>query len=403
MQRRHMLGGLGALALAKPLSAHAAGIPGLDPTLPDGTRGEAIMDNLPGKRPLIKLTFRPPNYETPVADLNSAITANDYFFVRYHLAGIPDMAKLADWSLKIGGPAAEREVTLSLADLKRLPAVALNAVCQCAGNRRGFSTPHVAGVEWGSGAMGGAVWGGARLKDVLAAAGVKTSAVEIAFGGMDGPILPTTPAFRKSLPIAKAVDDDCMIAYAMNGQDLPLLNGYPARLIVPGWTGTYWMKHISMIELRDTPFENFWMQKAYRVPKGMFPPEHPFTTQEDAASVPITEIVVNTLITSAADGAHLPAAGFTVEGLAWDRGHGIEKVEVTVDGGTTWKLATLGDDHGVYAFRGFSLALKDQQKGPAVLIARATSKSGETQPDKLIFNPAGYHNNVPRPVSAVLT
>ena len=403
MRRRHMLGGLGAIALAKPASALAAGVPGLDPALPDGTRDEAVLDQLPGKRPLIKLTYRPPNYETPVADLSDPVTANASFFVRYHLASIPDMAKLRDWSLKIGGPAAERQVALSLDDLKRLPVVEMNAVCQCAGNRRGFSTPHVPGVEWGSGAMGGAVWRGAKLKDVLAAAGVKSSAIEIAFGGMDGPILPMTPAFRKSVPITKATDGDCMIAYAMNGEDLPHYNGFPARLIVPGWAATYWMKHISMIELRDTPFDNFWMRKSYRVPKGMFPADRPFAGQEDDTTVPITELVVNTLITNAADGAQLPAAGFTVEGLAWDRGHGIDKVEVTIDAGTTWRPATLGADHGAYAFRGFRLTVGNQPKGPAVLIARATSKAGESQPEKLRFNPAGYHNNVPRPVAAVLT
>jgi sulfite dehydrogenase (cytochrome) subunit A len=403
MRRRTMLGGLGAATLASPFAARAAGPLALDPGLPDGTRDEAVLARLPGKQPLIKLSYRPPNYESPLDAFTGPVTANDRFFVRYHLAGIPDMAKLRDWKLTIGGPAADRSVTLTLADLKRLPSVTLNAVCQCAGNRRGFSTPHVAGVEWGSGAMGGAVWRGARLKDVLAAAGVKSSAVEIAFNGADSPILPTTPAFRKSLPVDKATGDDCLIAYAMNGKALPLLNGFPARLIVPGWAGTYWMKHITTIEIRDKPFDNFWMQKAYRVPKGMFPTEHPFSTQEDATTAPITELVVNALITSAADGVQLPASGFVVKGLAWDRGHGIAKVEVSVDGGETWRPAVLGLDHGAFAFRPFECHVAGLPKGPAALMARATNKAGETQPGTLKFNPAGYQNNVPRAVAAVVT
>jgi DMSO/TMAO reductase YedYZ molybdopterin-dependent catalytic subunit len=402
MRRRHLLSGLAAAAAAVsgPPAARAAG---LDPALPGGTRDEAVLDRLPGKAPLIKLSYRPPNYETPFDGLATPITANDRFFVRYHLAGIPSQAKLNDWTLTLGGPAAERSTAFSLAQLKRLPRVGLNAVCQCAGNRRGFSTPHVAGVQWGSGAMGAAIWHGARLKDVLDAARVKDTAVEIAFNGMDGPVLPFTPAFHKSLPIAKAMSGDCLIAYEMNGQDLPLLNGFPARLIVPGWAGTYWMKHISDIRILDKPFDGFWMQKAYRVPKGMFPPDAPFASQEDATTAPITELVVNTLITSAADGTHLPASGFAVSGLAWDRGHGIAKVEVSVDGGASWRPAALGADHGPYAFRQFKLTVANMRKGPAVLLARATNNAGETQPDKLKFNPAGYQNNVPRPVAVVLS
>ena len=117
------------------------------------------------------------------------------------------------------------------------------AVCQCSGNRRGLSSPHVAGVEWGYGAMGSATWRGPRLKDVLAKAGVKAGAVEVWLDGADGPVLPTTPDFLKSLPLDKAMSDDVIIATTMNGEPLPHLNGYPARIVVPGWTATYWMKH----------------------------------------------------------------------------------------------------------------------------------------------------------------
>ena len=130
----------------------------------------------------------------------------------------------------------------------------------------------------------------------------------------------------------------------MNGQPLPHLNGYPARVIVPGWTATYWMKHISSIQLSSKPLDNFWMQKAYRVPAAMFAVDHPFPSQDNPTTWPITEMVVNSVIADPIEGARLPASGFTIEGVAWDRGHGIKQVEVSLDGGKSWKQATLGKD-----------------------------------------------------------
>src|SRR5262249_53319037 len=149
-----------------------------------GTRTSAVLDALPGKRPLIKLTYRPPNYETPVEYLGSSITANDVFFVRYHLADIP-LVDARTWKLAVGGDGANGQADLDLDGLKQLPAHEVVAVCQCSGNRRGLYEPHVAGVEWGYGAMGCARWKGARLKDVLNRVGLKKEAVEIVFDGAD--------------------------------------------------------------------------------------------------------------------------------------------------------------------------------------------------------------------------
>jgi DMSO/TMAO reductase YedYZ molybdopterin-dependent catalytic subunit len=399
MHRRDMLAGLGATALAAG-PALAAGRPrGLSPLLPEETRDEATLQALPGKQPLICLADRPPNYETPIDAFRTAITGNDRFFVRYHLADIPDMAALENWSLTVGGAAAQRQVQFSLAELRKLPESEVTAVCQCSGNRRGLFNPHVAGVEWGYGAMGNAVWRGAKLKDVLAKAGVASNAVEVWFHGMDGPVLPVTPAFHKSLPLSKALADEVIIAWSMNGRPLPHYNGYPVRLIVPGWTATYWMKHISSIEISSKPLPSFWMQKAYRVPAGMFPVELPFETQNDAKSWPITEMVVNSVIAGPQDGSRVSASGFTVQGVAWDRGHGIKQVEVTLNDGKSWKLATLGKDLGHFAFRTFSLASGKLPPGPCIVSARATNNAGETQVETLKFNPAGYQNNVPQKLS----
>jgi sulfite dehydrogenase len=403
MNRREIIAGMG-IAVLSGGSAGAVEKPRwMSPQLPDGTRDEATLETLPGKQKLIRLSDRPPNYESPIETFRTAITPDDQFFVRYHLAAIPSMADLGKWSLTVGGDAAERQISLSLDDLqKNFPQTEVTAVCQCSGNRRGLSQPHVAGVEWGYGAMGNAVWRGPRLKDVLAKAGVKAGAVEVWLDGADGPVLPTTPDFHKSLPMDKAMADEVIIATSMNGQKLPHLNGYPARVVVPGWTATYWMKHVTSIQLSTKPLDSFWIQKAYRVPAGMFPVEHPFPTQDNQTTWPITEMVVNSVVADPIAGTRQRAAGFTIEGVAWDRGHGIKQVEVSMDGGKNWKMATLGKDLGRFSFRAFSFNTGKIEPGNYMISSRATNNAGETQVDKLKFNPAGYHNNVPQQIAVTV-
>lgn len=393
MLRRDVLVGVGALVGHE---ASAATMPWLSPDLPDGTRTEAHLVQVPGKQPLIQLSDRPPNLETPVQAFRTAITPNDQFFVRYHLAGIPDAKKLDGWKLEIGGDAAERSVAFGMQQLNDLPQTEIIAVCQCSGNRRGLCQPHVPGVEWGYGAMGCATWHGPMLRDVLKSAGIKPEAVEIWLNGVDEPVLAATPAFHKSLPLAKALADETIIATSMNGGPLPLLNGFPARLIVPGWTSTYWMKHLSNITISSKPIDNFWMTKAYRVPAGMFPVADPFTTQNNAQTWPITGMVVNSLIASPIAGEQVDRSGFTIRGVAWDRGNGIARVDVSLDGGNSWQGALLDRELGRFAFRTFRLATGPLPRGTAELRVRATSDSKETQPDAWKVNSAGYHNNVPQ-------
>jgi hypothetical protein len=216
--------------------------------------------------------------------------------------------------------------------------------------------------------------------------------VELGMNGADGPVLDATPGYIKSIPIEIAMQPDVLVAYEMNGAPLPHFNGFPARIIVPGWTGTYWMKHIAELEIRSKPVDSFWMQKAYRVPTGMFPVKHPFTTQGNDQTQPITEIVVNSMVTNLAEGAKVAASGFDVQGIAWDSGSGIRTVETSLDGGRTWKPATLAQDLGNYAFRPWTAHV--QGAGSVKVMVRATSNAGATQPEKLLFNPAGYHHNV---------
>jgi len=384
-RRRVVAGSIGGLllsSLSAPLTFGAAE--------PD----QESLAQLPGKRPLIKRTFRPPNYETPLADLRSQMTDNDAFFVRYHLASIPEIDPRT-WRLRIGGASANRTLELSLADLKRdFKRVHLAAINQCSGNRRGLFTPRAAGVQWTYGAMGNALWGGVRLRDVLNRVGVKGDALEVVFDGGDGAALPGTPDFVKSLPVDRALDAHTLIAFEMNGEPLPHWNGAPARLVVAGWTATYWVKHLTSINVEPKAFDGFWMKTAYRIPTGAFPGAR-FASQENAQTTPITEILVNSLVTSHVDGARLergrPAE---LAGWAWDGGSGISTVETSLDEGRSWRAATLGAASSSYAWRGFRMPLDTAKPGPLRIAVRATGRNGARQPEKLTPNPSGYHHNM---------
>ncbi len=407
MLRRQFLqavGGAAALPVFGSLQAQAAEALGLTYGLPAGAYGDAQMGTLPGKRPMIEWTARPPNYEAPLSAFSTPFTPNDQFFVRYHLSGIPPQIDVQQWRVAVGGEGVATPLQLGFQDLQRnFEQVEVAAVCQCSGNRRGLSDPHVPGVQWSVGAMGCARWRGPRMKDILAKAGMKPGAVEVVFNGADGPPLTTTPDFVKSLPIAKVMDENTIVALEMNGAPLPHFNGYPARLIAPGWTGTYWMKHLTSIEPVMKPFDGFWMKAAYRIPTGMFPTVQIFATQQNEMTTPITEMVVNSLITSPVEGARFRIGeAVTVTGLAWDGGYGIRSVVVSTDNGASWRDATLGEDSGKYAFRSWTYRFTAPGPGSQTIRARATNRLGQTQVETLIFNGAGYHNNVVRPTTIVI-
>jgi DMSO/TMAO reductase YedYZ molybdopterin-dependent catalytic subunit len=392
-----MLAGSG-LRFPSDFEAQAAGLE-LPAALPQGLRAEAALEVLPGKKPLIRLADRPPQYETPIEYFRIAITPNDAFFVRYHLAVIPEV-DAKTWKISVGGDGADGRLELNLDDLRNMPAYEVVAVNQCSGNRRGLFEPHVFGVQWGYGAMGCARWKGARLKDVLDKVGLKKEAVEIVVNGADGPVIDKTPDFIKSIPVWRAMDDSTLIAYEMNGAPLPHFNGFPARLIVPGWTGTYWMKHLTSIQPVTKPFSGFWMSQAYRIPIDKFPVVTRFTSQDTAVNTPITDIMVNSLITSHRDGDSIKS-GTAVGGITWDAGYGIRVVEISSDGGKAWLPAQLGDDLGRFAFRTWSFPV--QAKGKVTIMARATNAIGQTQTATLIPNPAGYNHNVMQSVTLNVT
>jgi len=353
--------------------------------------GERPLVTYPQKRPMIGQTSRPPQLETPFHVFNDGpITPNNAFFVRYHLADVPYDIDPDKFTLEIKDK-VDRPLKLSLKDIRKLKAVDIVAVNQCSGNSRGFSNPRVAGGQLGNGAMGNARWHGVPLKTVLDMAGVQGTARQVTFNGMDGPVLDKTPDFVKALDIDHARDGEVMLAYGMNGEDLPLLNGFPLRLVVPGYYGTYWVKHLNEITVIDGVFDGFWMKSAYRIPDTPCSCIEPGTTP--AATIPINRFNVRSFITSVNDGAKLTAGTTPLKGIAFDGGKGIKDVSVSIDGGKSWTQAKLGKDLGNYSFREWSLPVK-LAAGSYELKVRATNNAGDTQPADARWNPAGYMRNV---------
>jgi DMSO/TMAO reductase YedYZ molybdopterin-dependent catalytic subunit len=355
--------------------------------------GERPLAQYPQKRPLLRLTARPPQLETPFSVFKEGlITPNDAFFVRYHEAGLPVSLDPDAFRLAVGGH-VERPQSLSLAQLRTdFAPVELVAVNQCSGNSRGFFQPRVPGGQLGNGAMGNAKWRGVRLKDVLDRAGVQSGAVQVSFRGLDTPVAAGTPPFVKALDIDHARSAEVMVAYAMNGADLPFLNGYPIRLVVPGYYGTYWVKHLSQIDVLTETFDGYWMKSAYRVPDNdcaCTPPG-----EKPAATRPIGRLNIRSFITSHADGDQVPAGRpFDVRGIAFDGGDGVTQVLVSADDGRSWVPATLGESQGPYAFREWRIPLT-LSAGTHPLKARAIGRTGETQPLEPRWNPSGYMRNV---------
>ena len=359
-------------------------------TMPFGN-GERPLVRYPQKRPMIGLTERPPQLETPFSIFNDgAITPNNAFFVRYHLSDVPYNIDPDKFTLEVKGK-VDRPLKLSLKDIRKLKAVELVAVNQCSGNSRGFSSPRVAGGQLANGAMGNARWRGVPLKAVLDMAGVQAGAKQVAFNGLDGPVLDKTPDFEKALDLDHARDGEVMLAYQMNGKDLPFLNGFPLRLVVPGWYGTYWVKHLNEITVLDHDLDSFWMKTAYRIPDTDNASIEPGTAPK--STVPINRFNIRSFITSVADGAKVKTGETVLKGIAFDGGTGIKDVAVSTDDGKTWAPAKLGTDLGKYSFREWTLPVT-LAAGAHVLKVRATSNGGKTQPEKPTWNPAGYMRNV---------
>jgi hypothetical protein len=241
--------------------------------------------------------------------------------------------------------------------------------------------------------MGNAKWIGVRLKDVLDRAGVKTGTVQVRFNGMDEAVVSDGPDFMKSLDIDHARDGEVMLAYAMNGEPLPLLNGFPLRLVVPGWYSTYWVKMLNDIEVLDQPDTNFWTKTAYTIPDT----PHANIQPEDTGvrMVPINRMVPRSFITNIRPGDTLRAGVSTLaRGIAFGGDSGVSQVDFSIDSGKNWRRAELGSDEGKYSFRKWQIRFDVPDRGDRTLMVRCANATGETQPHTPNWNPSGFMRNV---------
>jgi DMSO/TMAO reductase YedYZ molybdopterin-dependent catalytic subunit len=352
-----------------------------------------ITTDFPQKGAMVLQRTRPPLLETPFEVFDKGVfTPNDRFFVRWHWAMIPTSVDVDSFRLNVHGN-VNHTLSLTLKDVLALPQVEIAAINQCSGNSRGFFEPRVAGGEWGNGAMGNARWTGVRLKDVLDRAGVKPGSVQVRLHGLETPVFPDGPEFMKSLSLDHARAGEVMIAYAMNGEQLPLLNGFPLRLVVPGWYATYWVKMLSDIEVLDTPDKNFWMATAYTIPDTPHADMKP--GQTGVKMVPINRMNPRSFITNIQSGAMLqPGKPTPVRGIAFGGDTGVKQVDFSADGGKSWHAADLGKDEGKYSFRQWQARFTAPAKGSTTLMVRCTNSSGEVQPSVANWNPAGFMRNV---------
>jgi DMSO/TMAO reductase YedYZ molybdopterin-dependent catalytic subunit len=390
--RRAVLAGLGAGGVIAARPGWAQTPATITLPLPGGPQLRPLTSAFPQKGEMILQRTRPPLLETPFPVYDQGLfTPNDRFFVRWHWAVIPTDVNVSEFRLAVHG-AVNRVQSLTLPALMALPRVELAAVNQCSGNSRGYFQPRVAGGEWSNGAMGNARWVGVRLKDVLDLAGVKPTARFVRFAGADEPVVSTAPKFMKSLAIDHARDGEVMIAFAMNGTPLPLLNGFPIRLIVPGWYSTYWVKMLTSIEVLDAPDENFWMKTAYTIPDT--PGANMTPGQAGVKMVPINRMVPRSFVTNlAAGGAVKAGVANALRGIAFGGSTGVRAVDVSLDGGKSWQAARLDATSGKYGFARWQTSITPAAGDVAVMV-RCTNTDGLAQPAVPNWNPAGFMRNV---------
>ena len=342
---------------------------------------------VPGKDGMIVRSYRFFDLEMPVEYMTDWITPVNHFYLRNHMFE-PAKIDTATWKLTITGEVAT-PLSLTLADLEKLPTHSITNTLECAGNGRSLQSPKVPGIQWGKGAVGNAQFSGPTLKDILAKAGVKDSGKHVQFRGLDQ-VPGKVPPFIRSIPIEKATDGDTLVATKMNGAPLPAHHGFPARTITPGWVGAASCKWLTEITILATPGDGNFMTPGYRFPNTPGKPGEPIKPED---THPLTALTVKSAIAAPADGAKLKAGALLIQGVAWAGEADITKVEISTDGGASWNAAQLGKDHARYAWRQWSLNWKPLKSGDYVILSRATDSQGRTQPDAPVWNPSGYLYN----------
>jgi DMSO/TMAO reductase YedYZ molybdopterin-dependent catalytic subunit len=343
----------------------------------------------PGKEKLIVRSVRPPDYETPVALLDSWLTPVEHFYVRSHMS-TPAGLDAPTWALQIEGE-VDSQISLSLDDIRKMPSATVTTVLECAGNGRAFFEPPVAGIQWERGAVGNARWTGVRMADVLKRAGIKGSGRFVTMNGADRG-MGQQPDFIRQLPMDKAMHPDTLIAYEMNGAPIHPLHGFPLRAIVPGWEGAYSIKWLTALRVLDREFDGFWVATGYRYPTKTVAPGAAVDAKDMA---PLTGLVVKSLITKPLEGAIVAPGKVDVAGFAWAGEADIARVDVSVDHGASWQQARLVGERAKYSWRRFEYTFQTSRPESYLILSRATDSNGKTQPMTPPWNPSGYLWNAP--------
>jgi DMSO/TMAO reductase YedYZ molybdopterin-dependent catalytic subunit len=352
---------------------------------------------IPGKDGLVVLNDRPVNAETPAHLLDDHVTPASRLFVRNN--GIPPVTDGIDpdaWELAFGGESVEQEITLTIGELKeKFAHHTYQLQLECGGNGRSEFVPPASGNQWSTGAVGCPEWTGVRLRDVLDHVGIRDNAVYLAYYGADTHLSgdPGKVPISRGVPIDKALEDESLIAWAMNGEDIPLLNGYPLRLVIAGWPGSVAGKWLNKIVVRDRVHDGPKMTgTSYRVPCN---PVAPGTVVPDDEMCIIESMPVKSLITFPKSGIEQNvASALALRGHAWAGDLEVETVEVSIDFGATWQPAQLEKPVNRFAWQHWNAAVEFPETGYYEVWARATDSAGRSQPMVLPgWNPKGYLNN----------
>jgi DMSO/TMAO reductase YedYZ molybdopterin-dependent catalytic subunit len=319
----------------------------------------------------------PRNLETPPAGLVPWKTPTEHFYVRSHFA-VPKL-DIETYTLKVTGH-VEKELSLSFKELLNIPAVTRPLMLECAGNSRVFLTPAARGLQWGIGAVGNAEWTGVPLGAVLEQAKVKAGAVDVVLIGKDSGTIadPATPgpiAFDRSIPLAKAKRDECVLAAWMNGEPLTHAHGAPVRAVIGGWYGMASVKWLVEILVTDRPYAGFFqtLDYSYWVRDRTGQPE----------LAPVTGLQPKAIVVRPGLNDVVPVGKeVIVSGKAWAGESKVSRVEFSADGGRTWAAAKLTGEEKDFCWRDWSFAWTPSVAGPARLLARCTDEKGNTQPEK---------------------
>ncbi len=333
---------------------------------------------------LLRLESSPQNLATPLEHLNRLITPTSSFFVRSHF-GPPALDP--DRVVEVGGLVRTR-LSLRAADLKTtFRPITVTAALQCAGNGRALHSPPVPGLQWTHGAMGQATFTGARLRDVLERAGARKDAGHVHLLGADAPPKPTTPAFLRSIPMARALDPSTLVAWQMNGEDLTLAHGAPLRLVVPTWAGDHWIKWLTKVSVEESEATGYFMERAYRIPRSRVEPGADVAPGDMR---PLTTFPVKSTIGAPLEGSRAAPGLQEVVGVALSGEAAIAKVEVSIDDGKSWRLAKLEGEAAPGRWNVFRFVFERAAPGKVRAIARATDRKGNVQPEHPDWNPSGY-------------